>query len=122
MKKLLLVIPVILISAACNGENTKIVDVFGVECEWVADGEMSSLVRCPVVSELEVIQSETPNVMFIEGDFGEKNFSEYLREDKEHIYVNIVKDECGKDTTGYRIIVKEPVIDGVSMYAVDKCI
>ena len=122
MKKLLLVIPVILISAACNGENTKIVDVFGVECEWVADGEMSSLVRCPVVSELEVIQSETPNVMFIEGDFGEKNFSEYVREDKEHIYVNIVKDECGKDTTGYRIIVKEPVIDGVSMYAVDKCI
>lgn len=122
MKKLLLVIPVILISAACNGENTKIVDVFGVECEWVADGEMSSLVRCPIVSELEVIQSETPNVMFIEGDFGEKNFSEYLREDKEHIYVNIVKDECGKDTTGYRIIVKEPVIDGVSMYAVDKCI
>ena len=122
MKKLLLVIPVILISAACNGENTKIVDVFGVECEWVADGEMSSLVRCPIVSKLEVIQSETPNVMFIEGDFGEKNFSEYLREDKEHIYVNIVKDECGKDTTGYRIIVKEPVIDGVSMYAVDKCI
>ncbi len=122
MKKLLLVIPVILISAACNGENTKIVDVFGVECEWVADGEMSSLVRCPIVSELEVIQSETPNVMFIEGDFGEKNFSEYVREDKEHIYVNIVKDECGKDTTGYRIIVKEPVIDGVSMYAVDKCI
>ena len=54
--------------------------------------------------------------------YREKNFSEYVSEDKEHIYVNIVKDECGKDTTGYRIIVKEPVIDGVSMYAVDKCI
>lgn len=82
---------------------------------------MSSLVRCPIVFELEVIQSETPNVMFIEGGVGEKNFSEYVSEDKEHIYVNIVKDECGKGTTGYRVIVKEPVIDGTSMYAVGKC-
>lgn len=122
MKSLLFVLPVALIASACNAEKVKAVEVFGIECEWVADGEMSSLVRCPIVSELEVIQSETPNVMFAEGDFGEKNFSEYVREDKEHIYVNIVKDECGKDTTSYRIIVKDPVIDGVSMYAVEKCI
>ena len=122
MKILLFVLPVALLASACNAENIKKVDVFGVECEWVADGEKSSLVRCPIVPELEIIQSETPNAMFVDGDFGEKNFSEYISENKEHIYVNIVKDECGKGTTGYRIIVKEPVIDGVSMYAVDKCI
>ena len=122
MKNLLFVLPVALIVSACNAENTKTVDVLGVECEWVAEGEKSSLVRCPIVPELEIIQRETPDAMFIDGDFGEKNFSEYVSEDKEHIYVNIVKDECGKGTTGYRIIIKDPVIDGVSMYAVDKCI
>lgn len=121
MKKMLFILPFALFASACNAENTETVEVFGVECEWVADGEMSSLVRCPIVPELEAVQGEVPNAMFQDGDFGEKNFSEYVSEDKEHIYVNIVKDECGKGTTGYRVIVKEPVIDGTSMYAVGKC-
>ena len=39
----------------------------------------------------------------------------------QHIFVNVVPNQCGEGTTGYRVMVKEPVFDGVAMYAVEKC-
>ncbi len=119
MKKLLSLFTVILVCSACNAENT--VDVLGVECQWVADGMTSTLVKCPFDSELDAIRSVTPSAMFQEGDFGEKHFTEYMTEFPNSILVNVVPGDCGKDTTGYRIIVRDPVIDDVSMYAVAKC-
>ncbi len=137
MKKLLFVLPAVLCIGACNAENAeKVVNVMGVECAWVANGEMSELVKCPAVPELVAMQEQTPNSMFQEGDFSDKPFTKSLAEisnDIKHftdfmaqypdsILVNVVPDECGTGTTGYRIIVKEPVLDGVAMYAVGNCL
>ncbi len=119
MKKLLVIAPVALAIGACNAEKS--FDVMGVECEWVADGAMSTLVKCPAVPELIEIQGEAPNAMFLEGNFAGKHITEYIVENSEHILINIVPDDCGAGTTGYRVIVKEPMIDGAAMYAVAKC-
>lgn len=118
MKKLLLALPVVLISGACNAEN---VDVFGVSCELVANGTMSALVKCPAAPELLEIQAQTPNAQFQEVVFGDKYLTECLASDPDSIFVNIIPDECGADTTAFRVMVKEPVLDGVAMYAVHKC-
>ncbi len=120
MKKLLFVLPAALIISACNAEHT--VNVMGVECTHLADGRMSSLVKCPITPELELIRSEIPTAMFQEGDFAEKHFTEYMAENPDNILVNIVPEDCGPNTTGYRILVKEPVLDGTAMYATFKCV
>jgi hypothetical protein len=88
--------------------------VMGTECEVVAEFEQSTVVKCAVTPELVAIQAETPTAMFVEG-------APETYVDAEHIFVNIVPNECGEGTTGYRVMVKEPVFDGVAMYAVDKC-
>ena len=116
MKKLL-ILPVVLGVAACGSEEVKTMTVMGTECEVVKAFETSTIVKCPVVAELATIQAEAPTAMFIEfGDLAHEQFA-----DAEHIFVNIVPNECGEGTTGYRVMVKEPVFDGVAMYAVEKC-
>jgi hypothetical protein len=116
MKKLL-ILPVVLGLAACGSEEVKTMTVMGTECEVVKAFETSTIVKCPVVAELAAIQAEAPNAMFIQfGDLAHEQFT-----DAEHIFVNIVPNDCGEGTTGYRVMVKEPVFDGVAMYAVDKC-
>ncbi|MFQ6729546.1 MAG: hypothetical protein ACLRFK_00615 [Alphaproteobacteria bacterium] len=116
MKKLL-ILPVVLGVAACGTEDVKTMTVMGTECEVVKAFETSTIVKCPVVAELAAIQAETPNAMFttVEGVA-----SEYFA-NAEHIMVDVVPNECGEGTTGYRVMVKEPVFDGVAMHAVDKC-
>ena len=116
MKKLL-ILPVVLGVAACGSEEVKTMTVMGTECEVVKAFETSTIVKCPVVAELVAIQAEAPNAMFdtIEG-IAPEQFA-----DAEHIFVNVVPNQCGEGTTGYRVMVKEPVFDGVAMYAVDKC-
>ena len=116
MKKLL-ILPVVLGVAACGSEEVKTMTVMGTECEVVKAFETSTIVKCPVVAELAAIQAEAPTAMFdtIEG-IAPEQFA-----DAEHIFVNIVPNDCGEGTTGYRVMVKEPVIDGVAMHAVYKC-
>ena len=120
MRKLFLM-PVLFVGVACNAEQ-QLVDVMGTECAFVADDAhgASQLVKCPIVPELVAMQQETPNSMFFEGDFGETHISEYVK-DKNFIWVNVVLGDCGENTTGYRIMVSNPVIDGQTMHAVSKC-
>ena len=116
MKKLL-ILPVVLGVAACGSEEVKTMTVMGAECEVVKAFDASTIVKCVATPELVAIQAETPNAMFIEfGDLALEQFT-----DAEHIFVNIVPNGCGEGTTGYRVMVKEPVFDGVAMYAVGKC-
>ena len=116
MKKLL-ILPVVLGVAACGSEEVKTMTVMGTECEVVRAFDASTVVKCAVTPELVAIQAEAPTAMFKEfGDLAPEQFA-----DAEHIFVNIVPNGCGEGTTGYRVMVKEPVFDGVAMYAVDKC-
>ena len=116
MKKLL-ILPVVLGVAACGSEEVKTMTVMGTECEVVKAFDASTIVKCATTPELAAIQAEAPNAMFItmEG-IALEQFA-----DAEHIFVNVVPNACGEGTTGYRVMVKEPVFDGVAMYAVEKC-
>ena len=116
MKKLL-ILPVVLGVAACGSEEVKTMTVMGTECEVVKAFDASTIVKCATTPELVAIQAEAPTAMFItmEG-IALEQFT-----DAEHIFVNVVPNGCGEGTTGYRVMVKEPVFDGVAMYAVEKC-
>ena len=116
MKKLL-ILPVVLGVAACGSEEVKTMTVMGAECEVVKAFDASTVVKCATTPELLAIQAEAPNAMFItlEG----MAFEQFT--DAEHIFVNVVPNQCGEGKTGYRVMVKEPVFDGVAMYAVEKC-
>ena len=116
MKKLL-ILPVVLGVAACGSEEVKTMTVMGAECEVVKVFDASTIVKCATTPELVAIQAEAPTAMFdtIEG-IAPEQFA-----DAEHIFVNVVPNQCGEGTTGYRVMVKEPVIDGVANFAVDKC-
>jgi hypothetical protein len=117
MKKLL-ILPVVLGVAACGSEEVKTMTVMGTECEVVKAFDASTIVKCATTPELVAIQAETPNAMFVNkiGGIAPEQFA-----DAEHIFVNIVPNQCGEGKTGYRVMVKEPVFDGVAMHAVDKC-
>ena len=120
MKKLL-ILPVVLAVAACGTDDVQKVDVFGTECDVVATSvNGDSSVKCPVTPELEAIQAMEANSMFVSGDFAEKNITEYAA-DTEGVWVNLNPNECGDGTMGYRVMVKNPVLDGVAMYAVSQC-
>ena len=116
MKKLL-ILPVVLGVAACGSEEVKTMTVMGTECEVVKAFDASTIVKCAATPELAAIQAEAPTAMFdtIEG-IAPEQFA-----DAEHIFVNIVPNQCGEGTTGYRVMVKEPVFDGVANFAVEKC-
>lgn len=102
--------------AAC-GNGSKTETVLGAECERVARGEQGDYVlKCPITPELESLQAQEANAMFLSADA-----SEYAN-DAEHIYIDVVKNDCGENTVGYRILVKEPVFDGEKLYAVVACV
>ena len=103
-------------AAILAGCGNKTETFLGVECEKVATGERGDYVlKCPITQETTMIQSQEPNAMF-----ASVNPAEYAA-DKEHTYVNIVPNDCGENTAGYRVLVKEPVFDGTTMYAVSFC-
>lgn len=121
MKKIWFLFPVVLAAFACNADDN-IVNVLGIECEIIAKGDISltTLARCPIVPELEIVQNSMPDSMFVEGDFGNKYITNYVA-DKSFIWVNVVIDDCGENTVGYRVLVKEPVIDGNTLHSVTIC-
>lgn len=122
MKKYVLVGFAAAILAGCDSNaEIETTSFMGVECEKVATGEQSDyVVKCPVTPELEEIQAQEANAMFMSGlDY--YDFNGYAA-DVEHIYVNVVQNDCGDDTVGYRVMVKEPVFDGETMYAVTHCV
>ena len=119
MKKLFAMF-VLMLVAAC-GADENMVDIYGVQCEFVGDGGNSQLVKCPMTPGLVAIQSEEPNAMFMDGDYAGVNIAEYAK-DKSVVWVNIVESDCDENTKGYRFLISEPVFDGVQMHAVLRCI
>ena len=115
MKKLFLILPVIAL-AACSQEKTLVSG-----CEKIGADEYGAIYKCPITEELVAIQeSKAPDTMF-RSDCG-VNIAE-IAQDTEHVYVNLDKDgECkGEGTVLYRIMVKNPTIDGNTMYTVATC-
>lgn len=118
MKKYVLVGFVAAILAGCSSNESKTETFMGVECEKVATGERGDYVlKCPITPELEAIQVQEANAGFLSAG----NPVDYAS-DAESIYVNVVQNDCGDDTVGYRVMVKEPVFDGETMYAVTHCV
>lgn len=115
MKKLLLCLGALLAVPACASNST--VDVLGQKCEQVAVGEQGDIIaRCPASAELVKLQAGQPSAMFLS-----MGPSEEMLADKEHVYVNIVENDCKDGMTGYRVLVANPVMDGTAMYAVLVC-
>jgi len=104
-------------AAILAGCGSKTESFLGIECEKIAKGDAGDYVlKCPVTDELTMVQSQEPNAMF-----KSINPTEYAA-DVEHIYINVVPNDCDEGTSGYRILAKEPVFDGETMYAVGFCV
>ncbi len=117
MKKSIIVGAMSLAMLGC-GTDAETVTVFDAECETVLTGERGDVVaKCPVTEQLAAIQTETPNAMFLSVDP-----TTLLALDADHVYVNIVDGDCGENTVGYRVLVNNPVFDGETFYAVNKCV
>lgn len=118
MKKITLcgLAAIALVAAGCSKSN-ETVEVFGEKCVKVAQFEQGDyIVKCPVAESLVAIQGQTPNAKFVQG--GEE-IQKYAA-DTESIYVNVVPagsyDWAQKDE--YRVMVKNPTLDGDAMWAV----
>lgn len=104
-------------AAMLAGCGNKTETFIGAECEKIAKGENGDYVlKCPITPELAMVQQQEPNAMF-----ASVNPTEYAT-DAEHIYVNVVPNNCGENVPGYRVLVKEPVFEEGKMYAVSFCI
>ena len=116
MKKLFLILPVMAL-AACNQEPQTLIS----GCEQIGADEYGAIYKCPITEELVAIQeSKAPDAMF-RSDCG-VDVAE-IAKDTEHVYVNLDKDgKCeGEGTVMYRVMVKNPTIDGKAMYTVVTC-
>ena len=114
MKKLLLILPVVAL-AACNQQPKTLIS----GCENVGSDEFSTTYKCPVSEELVAIQGAEANAMFKSGNID----LNAAAADAEHIYVNVsAEDKCpAEGQVAYRVMVKNPVLDGKAMYAVVIC-
>ena len=119
MKKITLcgLAAIALVAAGCSKSSDK-VEVLGEKCDNVVTFEQGdSIVKCPASENLAAIQAQAPNAMFVQA--GELNLVE-LGADAEHVYVNVIPagsyDWAQKNE--YRVMVKNPTIDGTSMWAV----
>ena len=100
------------------GDKVNTVTVFDAESEQIMTSERNDIVvKCPITEQLTAIQGEKPNAMFLS-----ISPTDDIVTDAEHIYVDIVEGDCGENTTGYRIMVQNPVLDGETLYAVTKCV
>lgn len=109
----------IIIAGTTFGANA--IDISG--CEKISEPSPLGdwIVKCDASEELRKIQSGEANAMFMSSlPKGLDSINEMIA-DSEHVYVNIVPDDCGPNTTGYRIFKQiEKFEDGV-MYATTVC-
>ena len=121
MKKLL-IIPALAAVAACDSaDKVQNVTVLGVECEVIATGEMGDiLAKCPMDAGFEPMRAQAATAKFVSAGKDVVNLAE-LAADAEHVYINVVENDCGENTIGNRIMVKDAVIDEESMYAAVVC-
>ena len=118
MKKITLcgLAAIALVATGCSKSNDT-VEVFGEKCVKVAQFEQGDYIaKCPVAESLVAIQSQTPNSMFVQGG---EDIQKYVA-DTDSIYVNVIPvgtyDWAQKNE--YRIMAKNPVMDGNTMWAV----
>lgn len=114
MKKVALLLPVVAL-AACGQETKTLIS----DCELIETPDTASAYyKCPMSEELAAIQTMEANAMFnsVEG----LNMEEVVA-DAEHVYVNVYGTCETEGQVQYRIMVKEPKIDGTTMYAVAVC-
>ena len=113
MKKLVLILPVVAL-AACNQQKTLVSG-----CEKIVTNELGGdIYKCPMTEELAAIQAMDANSMF--GSIENFDIGNAIA-DTEHVYVNIYGQCAEQGQVAYRVIVKNPVIDGESMYSVEVC-
>ena len=100
-----------------TGCDSKTETLMGVECEKIATGERGDYVlKCPSAPKMEKFRSMEANAMFLSAG----DPASYVA-DKEHIYINVIKNGCGDNTIGYRILAKDAVFDDGVPYAVNVC-
>lgn len=118
MKKLFICGAVLAAVAGCSAEKTDDVKIFDASCEKIAVFEQGDMiVKCPVNETLASLQEQTPNGMFVQG--GDLNLAE-LATDAEHVYVNVIPAGSYEwaEKMEYRIMVKNPNVDGTALYTV----
>ena len=114
MKKLILVLPVIAL-AACNQQKTLVSG-----CEKItSDREGGDVFKCPMSEELAAIQAMEANAMF--GGTGDTVDFAAITADAENVYVNVYGTCEAEGQVAYRVMVKNPTLDGQAMYAVEVC-
>ena len=113
MKKLILVLPVIAL-AACSQEQTTLVS----GCEKVVASENGDVYKCPMSEELAAIQAMEANAMFNTLDGLDVAA---VAADAENVYVNVYGTCETEGQVEYRVMVKNPTLDGQAMYAVEVC-
>lgn len=114
MKKLLLVLPAVAL-AACSSEQPKTL-VSG--CEKIVASENGDVYKCPMSEELAAIQAMEANAMFNTLDGLDVAA---VAADAENVYVNVYGTCETEGQVAYRVMVKNPTLDGQAMYAVEVC-
>jgi len=112
MKKLLLILPVVAL-AACSQEKTLVSG-----CEKIVASENGDVYKCPMSEELAAIQAMEANAMFNTLDGLDVAA---VAADAENVYVNIYGTCEQEGQVAYRVMVKNPVFNGNTMYAVEVC-
>ncbi|MBP5485443.1 MAG: hypothetical protein J6Y07_01930 [Alphaproteobacteria bacterium] len=117
MKKLLICGAAVAAIAACSAKTEEI-KVFDASCEKIIAFEQGDMiVKCPITETLASLQGQTPTGMFVQG--GDLNIAE-LATDAEHVYVNVIPAGAYEWAAQkeYRVMVKNPTIDGEAFYTV----
>lgn len=118
MKKIFGLVAVLALVAGCNSNTSDTVTVLDATCEKVTtftEGDM--VVKCPITEQLQALQTQEANSMFVQG--GDLKLNE-LAADAEHIYVNVIPAGSYEwaPKTEYRVMVKEPVFEEGKMWTV----
>ena len=108
---------IIAIAAICNAYA---IDISNCE-KFGSTGPMGDwIVKCAPTDELRTIQSNDANCMF--QSVGDTDTIIAMASDTAHVYVNVTPDECGPNTTGYRVFTtRTKKVDGAEFYAIDIC-
>ena len=139
MKKLVLILPLFMFNAYADepvvvDENVAVEEAVAEDvpaevvedvtlisgCEQITtDREGGDVYKCPMSEEFDSIQAMEANVMF--GGSGDTVDLNSIAGDTESVYVNVFGSCEAEGQTAYRVMIKNPTVDGESMYAVEVC-
>lgn len=97
--------------------NANAESVMGADCEKIVTGtDGDYLLKCPLITELEVFKSQDANTVFA-SVASQVNIAELMQE-QNVIYVNVVPDACAQGVPAYRFLLKAEI----GYYAYEACI